>query len=155
MDGFEYMEFSGRTGREPIEAYIPGLRDLLHTEEGKQALDELLRPKAIKIMSERLLGRFRPIIMTIERIIGNVNPDNWQNAIDVTESMHCLPLYLLTEQDKREIFISWADGHLIRHCPSASCEGRLSLLARTTQVDIVHSRLVSYRFYTEQEKSLP
>ncbi|KAF9110171.1 hypothetical protein BGX30_008083, partial [Mortierella sp. GBA39] len=86
LDAFEYMEFPGWTGRESIEAYIAGLRNLLPTEDAKLALDRLLQPEAIEMMTERLVGRFRPVVTAIERIIGDGSPDGWQDAIHLTES---------------------------------------------------------------------
>ncbi|KAG0195752.1 hypothetical protein BGX33_002652 [Mortierella sp. NVP41] len=80
------IEFPSWTGRESIEAYVAGLRGLLPTDDAKQALDILLRPKVIQAIAERLGGRFRPAITAIERIIADGDPDGWQGAIDETEA---------------------------------------------------------------------
>ncbi|KAF9115634.1 hypothetical protein BGX30_006203 [Mortierella sp. GBA39] len=85
-NGFEYMEFPGWTGRESIEAYVAGLRYLLPTEDAKQALGRLLPSEAIDEMMERLVGRFRPIVTVIEKIIARGEPDGWQDAMDDTEA---------------------------------------------------------------------
>jgi hypothetical protein len=80
------MEFPGWTDQESIKTYIAGLRDLLQDDDAKQAFDMLLPLEAIKMMSERLIGRFRPVVRAIERIIENGNQEAWRNAIEVTEA---------------------------------------------------------------------
>ncbi|KAF9136606.1 hypothetical protein BGX30_011030, partial [Mortierella sp. GBA39] len=86
LDGFEYMEFPGWTGRESIEAYVAGLRYLLPTNDAKQALDRLLPSEAVDMMMERLVGRFRPIVTVIERVIASGEPGGWEDAVDDTEA---------------------------------------------------------------------
>ncbi|KAF9536712.1 hypothetical protein EC957_009923 [Mortierella hygrophila] len=86
LDGFEYMEFPGWTGRESIEVYVANLRCLLPTEGAKQALDRLLRPEAIQAITDRLVGRFRPAVTAIERILARDEPNLWQDAVDETEA---------------------------------------------------------------------
>ncbi|KAK3835433.1 MAG: hypothetical protein JOS17DRAFT_846231 [Linnemannia elongata] len=80
------MEFPGWTGRESIEAYVAGLRDLLPTEDAKQGLDRLLRPEAFQEITERLVGRFHPAVAVIEKIIASGDPDAWEDEVDDMEA---------------------------------------------------------------------
>ncbi|KAF9297268.1 hypothetical protein BGZ74_009949 [Mortierella antarctica] len=84
-NGFEYMEFPGWTGRESIEAYVAKLRWLLPSKGAEQALDRLLPTEAIQAITERFVGRFRPAVTTIEKIIARGEPDGWKDAVDDTE----------------------------------------------------------------------
>ncbi|KAK3836314.1 MAG: hypothetical protein J3R72DRAFT_493794 [Linnemannia gamsii] len=86
LEGFEYMEFPSWTGRASIEAYVAELRGLLPTDGAKQALDSLLGPKAFEAISKRLIGRFRPAVTAIERIVASGEPGDWKDAVDVTEA---------------------------------------------------------------------
>ncbi|KAF9993056.1 hypothetical protein BGZ79_002346 [Entomortierella chlamydospora] len=86
LDRFEYMEFPGWIGRESIEAYVASLRCLLPTEGAKQAMDRLLRPEAIHAITDRLVGRFRPAVTAIEKIIAEDEPNLLKDAVDETEA---------------------------------------------------------------------
>ncbi|KAF9119536.1 hypothetical protein BGX30_003775 [Mortierella sp. GBA39] len=86
LAGFEYMEFPGWTGRESIEVYVAGLLCLLPTEVAKQAMDRLLRLEAIQAITDRLVGRFRPAVTAIEKIIARDEPNLWQDAVDEVEA---------------------------------------------------------------------
>ncbi|KAF9176639.1 hypothetical protein BGZ51_000167, partial [Haplosporangium sp. Z 767] len=85
-DTFKYMEFPGWIGRESVETYIAGIRNQLPTEDARLALDRLLPPEAIELMLEKLIGRFRPIVVAIERILANGEEGCWRGEIDETEA---------------------------------------------------------------------
>ncbi|KAG0374250.1 hypothetical protein BGX24_010635 [Mortierella sp. AD032] len=86
LEGFEYMEFPSWNGRACIEAYVADLRGLLPTDGAKQALDSLLGPEAFEAITKRLIGRFRPAVTAIERIVASGEPGDWKDAVDVTEA---------------------------------------------------------------------
>ncbi|KAK5799406.1 hypothetical protein F5H01DRAFT_418077 [Linnemannia elongata] len=85
LNGYKYMDFPGWAGRQSIESYVADLRDLLPTEDAKQALVRLLPPEAIQAITERLIGRYRPVFSTIEKIIARGEPSGWRDAVDDTE----------------------------------------------------------------------
>ena len=60
--GHYYLEFPGWTDCQSVETYIAGLRRSLLDEDARQALDTLFPPEAIRMMIDRLVGRFRPIV---------------------------------------------------------------------------------------------
>ncbi|OAQ35724.1 hypothetical protein K457DRAFT_27398 [Linnemannia elongata AG-77] len=85
LNGYKYMDFPDWAGRQSIEAYVADLRDLLPTEDAKQALVRLLPPEAIQAITERIIGRYRPVFSTIEKIIARGEPSGWRDAVDDTE----------------------------------------------------------------------
>lgn len=49
-------------------------------------MDRLLPPEAIQAITERLIGRFRPAVSAIEKIIARGEPDSWKDAVNDTEA---------------------------------------------------------------------
>ncbi|KAG9063839.1 hypothetical protein KI688_003951 [Linnemannia hyalina] len=86
LGDFIYMEFPGWTNRESVDTYIANLRNFLQDEDAKRALDMLLPSEAIDMMMERLVGRFRPMVTVVEKIIARGEPNGWKDAVDETET---------------------------------------------------------------------
>ncbi|KAG0339835.1 hypothetical protein BG000_001232 [Podila horticola] len=93
---FEYMEFPGWTDKESMKAYISRVRKCLLDDDSRLALDERLPQEAIDMLFEKLVGRFRPAAVAIEKIIEGIEQGAWQFAIEDTEDK-------LVSWDHREI----------------------------------------------------
>lgn len=79
------MEFPGWTDKDSIKAYISRVRKYLLDDDSRQALDKRLPQEAIDMLFKRLVGRFRPATVTIEKIFEGIEQGAWQFAIEDTE----------------------------------------------------------------------
>ncbi|KAF9993836.1 hypothetical protein BGZ79_001448, partial [Entomortierella chlamydospora] len=103
---FPYLEFPGWNGETSVQSFIDRVKDQLPDDESRRVIDTLLPPEAVKMLHERLTGRFRPIVTAIEGIIWTSDQKNWTSVIDNTETM----LTSCKEQERRGNLI----GELIR-----------------------------------------
>ncbi|KAI8355057.1 hypothetical protein B0O80DRAFT_52621 [Mortierella sp. GBAus27b] len=93
---FKYLEFPGWTSKESIIAYISRVRDCLHDEQSKLALDEYLSQEALEMLFQKFLGRYRPAIAAVEGIIECNDPGAWKKTIE----------------DAEDRLVSWAHRHI-------------------------------------------
>ncbi|KAF9105154.1 hypothetical protein BGX27_009785 [Mortierella sp. AM989] len=84
---FPYIEFPGWANQASIHSFIDRVKDQLPDDESRRVIDTLLPPEAVKMLHERLTGRFRPIVTAIEGIIRAGDPKKWESIIDNTEAM--------------------------------------------------------------------
>ncbi|KAF9383204.1 hypothetical protein BGX21_001624 [Mortierella sp. AD011] len=103
---FPYIEFPGWDGEASVWSFIDHVKGQLPDEESRRVIDTLLPPEAVKMLHERLTGRYRPIVTAIEGIIRAGDPTNWESIIDNTEAM----LTSWKDQERRGNLI----GELIR-----------------------------------------
>jgi hypothetical protein len=61
----QYLEFPGWTSKESIITYISRVRDCLHDEQSKLALDEFLTQEALEMLFQKFVGRYRPAIAAV------------------------------------------------------------------------------------------
>ncbi|KAF9924400.1 hypothetical protein BGZ67_009274 [Mortierella alpina] len=93
---FEYLEFPGWTDRDSMKTYISRVRDCLQDEQSKQALNEYLSQNALDMLYDKFVGRYRPAIVAMGRIVECNNPSAWKNTIE----------------DAEERLVSWAYRHI-------------------------------------------
>ncbi|KAF9922893.1 hypothetical protein BGZ67_010221, partial [Mortierella alpina] len=93
---FEYLEFPGWTDQESIKTYISRVQDCLKDEKSKQALNEYLSRDALGMLYDKFMGRYRPAIVAIERIIECNDPGAWKKTIE----------------DAEERLVSWTYRHI-------------------------------------------
>ncbi|KAF8926898.1 hypothetical protein BGZ47_002487 [Haplosporangium gracile] len=93
---FEYLEFPGWSSKESVNAYISRVRNCLDDDQSKLALDEFLSQEAVGMLFQKFVGRYRPAIAAIERIIENNNPGAWMKTIE----------------DAEDRLVSWANRHI-------------------------------------------
>ncbi|KAF9979547.1 hypothetical protein BGZ65_006394 [Modicella reniformis] len=84
-----FRDFDGWDGVEQVRKYRALVRHSLTTEESKAIFDVYVPEASIGFLFERLRGRFRPIVSTIERMVasGHDNERNfdWKTAVLDTE----------------------------------------------------------------------
>ncbi|KAI8357234.1 hypothetical protein B0O80DRAFT_527888 [Mortierella sp. GBAus27b] len=102
----QYLEFPGWTSKESIIAYISRVRDCLHDEQSKLALDEFLSQEALEMLFQNFLGRYRPAIAAVERIIECNDPGAWKKTIEDAEDRLIIQGHAVTVMD--EPFVSKA-----------------------------------------------
>jgi len=61
----QYLEFPGWTSKESINTYISRVRDCLHVEQSKMALDEFLSEEAVEMLFQKSVGRHCPAVNVI------------------------------------------------------------------------------------------
>ncbi|KAF9344405.1 hypothetical protein BGX26_004416 [Mortierella sp. AD094] len=83
---FKYMEFPGWTGHDSVNVYISRIRKCLENDESQQILHERLPSEAVDMLVEKLVGRYRPIAVAIEKIIEGNEHGPWKFAIEDTEA---------------------------------------------------------------------
>lgn len=79
------MEFPGWTDQEAIKTYISWVRRYLLDDGSRQALDERFPQEAFDMLFKRLAGRFRPVVVAIEKIVEGNEQGAWQFANEDTE----------------------------------------------------------------------
>ncbi|KAF8970523.1 hypothetical protein BGZ46_010474, partial [Entomortierella lignicola] len=84
---FPHLEFPGWTNQASVQSFIERLKDQFPDNESRNAVDALFPEESVRLLHQRLGGRFRPIVTAIERIIRIGDPDGWKSAIDDTENM--------------------------------------------------------------------
>ncbi|KAG0355130.1 hypothetical protein BGZ54_001285 [Gamsiella multidivaricata] len=93
---FEYLEFPGWSDKESINTYISRVRDCLHDEQSKLALDEYLSQEAVEMLFQKFAGRYRPAIAAMERVVEYSDPGAWKKTIE----------------DAEDRLVSWAHRHI-------------------------------------------
>ncbi|KAF9974931.1 hypothetical protein BGZ75_000671 [Mortierella antarctica] len=93
---FEYLEFPGWTDQDSMKTYISRVRDCLQDEQSKQALNEYLSQDALDMLYDKFVGRYRPAIVAMERIVECNDPSAWKKTIE----------------DAEERLVSWAFRHI-------------------------------------------
>ncbi|KAF9968233.1 hypothetical protein BGZ73_000206, partial [Actinomortierella ambigua] len=81
-----YFNASGMTG-ESINKYISRVRSCLEDDQSKLALDEHLSQEVVEMLFTKFVGRFRPAIAAVEKIVESNNPGKWKTTIDNAEDM--------------------------------------------------------------------
>ncbi|KAG0208962.1 hypothetical protein BGX31_002232, partial [Mortierella sp. GBA43] len=82
---FEHLEFPEWTSKESIMTYISRVRDCLHDEESKLALDEFFSHEALEMLFQKFAGRYHPAIAAVERIVECNDPGAWKKTIEDVE----------------------------------------------------------------------
>ncbi|KAF9923555.1 hypothetical protein BGZ67_009766, partial [Mortierella alpina] len=82
---FDYLEFPGWTDQDSIKSYISRVRDCLKDEKSRQALNEYLSQDALAMLYDKFVGRYRPCIVAIERIIECNDPSAWKRTVEDAE----------------------------------------------------------------------
>ncbi|KAK3810463.1 MAG: hypothetical protein J3R72DRAFT_530348 [Linnemannia gamsii] len=93
---FEYLEFPGWSSKESISTYLSRVRDCLHDEQSKLALDDYLSQEAVEMLFNKFVGRYRPAIAAVERVIECSDPSAWKKTIE----------------DAEDRLVSWAHRHI-------------------------------------------
>ncbi|KAF9556636.1 H(+)-transporting V1 sector ATPase subunit A [Mortierella alpina] len=93
---FDYLEFPGWTDQDSIKAYISRVRNCLKDEKSRQALNEYLSKDALAMLYDKFVGRYRPCIVAIARIIECNDPSAWKRTVE----------------DAEERLVSWAYRHI-------------------------------------------
>ncbi|KAF9951959.1 hypothetical protein BGZ70_000789, partial [Mortierella alpina] len=93
---FDYLEFPGWTDQESIKTYISRVRDCLQDDQSKQALNECLSQDALDMLFEKFVGRYRPAIVAMERLVECNDPGAWKQTIE----------------DAEDRLVSWANRHI-------------------------------------------
>ncbi|KAF9916716.1 hypothetical protein FBU30_001179 [Linnemannia zychae] len=81
----EYLEFPGWSDKDSVETYISRVRNCLPDDQSKQALDEFLSQEAVDMLVQKFVGRYRPAISAMERIIEGNDPGKWRKTIEDAE----------------------------------------------------------------------
>ncbi|KAG0329172.1 hypothetical protein BG000_000169 [Podila horticola] len=84
------------TSKESINAYISRVRDCLQDEQSKLAMDEFLSQEAVEMLFQKFVGRYRPAIAAIERIVECNDTGAWKKTIE----------------DAEDRLVSWAHRHI-------------------------------------------
>ncbi|KAG0060267.1 hypothetical protein BGZ89_012410 [Linnemannia elongata] len=79
-----------------IKTYISRVRDCLQDDQSKQALGEFLSQEAVDMLHRKFVGRYRPAIACMERIVEGNDPDAWKKTIE----------------DAEDRLVSWANRHI-------------------------------------------
>ncbi|KAF9084082.1 hypothetical protein BGX27_003926, partial [Mortierella sp. AM989] len=93
---FEYLEFPGWSSKESINTYISRVRDCLQDEQSKLALDKHLSQEAVEMLFQKFVGRYRPAIAAVERVVECSDPGTWRKTIE----------------DAEDRLVSWAHRHI-------------------------------------------
>ncbi|KAI8345730.1 hypothetical protein B0O80DRAFT_266271 [Mortierella sp. GBAus27b] len=91
-----YLEFPGWTSKESISTYISRVRHCLHDEQSNMALDKFLSEEAVEMLFQKIVGRYRPAINAIERIVEGNDPGAWKKTVE----------------DAEDKLVSWANRHI-------------------------------------------
>ncbi|KAF8926728.1 hypothetical protein BGZ47_002569 [Haplosporangium gracile] len=81
----EYMEFPGWTDLDSIKAYVSRVRRCLFNDESRRDFDERLPQEALDMLFDKFLGRYRPAIVAVEKILEHSEHGSWKALIEDTE----------------------------------------------------------------------
>ncbi|KAF8924627.1 hypothetical protein BGZ47_003799, partial [Haplosporangium gracile] len=81
----EYMKFPGRTDLESIKAYVSRVRRCLLDDESRRVFDERLPQDALAMLFDKFVGRYRPAIVAVEKIVEHSENGTWRTLIVDTE----------------------------------------------------------------------
>ncbi|KAG0276640.1 hypothetical protein BGZ97_010055, partial [Linnemannia gamsii] len=82
---FEYMEFPGYTNLESIKAYVSRVRRCLLDDESRRVFDERPPQEALDMLFDKFVGRYRPDILAIEKIVEQSLQGTWKALIEDTK----------------------------------------------------------------------
>ncbi|KAG0364878.1 hypothetical protein BGX24_004416, partial [Mortierella sp. AD032] len=82
---FEFLEFPGWTDLESIKAYVSRVRRCLPDDESRRVFDERLPQDALDMLFDKFVGRYRPAIVAIEKIMEHSEHGTWKALIENTE----------------------------------------------------------------------
>ncbi|KAF9972814.1 hypothetical protein BGZ73_003998 [Actinomortierella ambigua] len=106
---FDYMEFPGWTSKESIKSYISRVQTCLSDEQSKLALLEHLPQDAIDMLFDKFVGRYRPAIACIERIVECNDPGAWKKTIqDAENKLRCM-------FGNHDLVLNEVDPQLVEH----------------------------------------
>ncbi|KAG9319369.1 hypothetical protein KVV02_000942 [Mortierella alpina] len=81
----DYLEFPGWTSKESINTYVSRVQECLQDEQSKQALNECLLQDAVDMLFDKFVGRYRPAIVAVEKIVEQSEHATWRALIEDTE----------------------------------------------------------------------
>ncbi|KAF9557893.1 hypothetical protein EC968_007407, partial [Mortierella alpina] len=81
----DYLEFPGWTSKESIKTYVSRVQECLQDEQSKQALNECISQDALNMLFDKFVGRYRPAIVAIEKIVEHSEHGTWRALIEDTE----------------------------------------------------------------------
>ncbi|KAF9924655.1 hypothetical protein BGZ67_009152, partial [Mortierella alpina] len=81
----DYLEFPGWTSKESINTYVSRVQECLQDEQSKQALNECLSQDALDMLFDKFVGRYRPAIVAVEKIVEQSEHGTWRALIEDTE----------------------------------------------------------------------
>ncbi|KAF9398629.1 hypothetical protein BGZ94_005950, partial [Podila epigama] len=79
------IEFPGWTGIDSIKAYVSRTRGCLLNDESKRAFDERFPQSSLDMLFDKFVGRYRPAIVAIEKIVEHAEHGAWKALIEDTE----------------------------------------------------------------------
>ncbi|KAF9271297.1 hypothetical protein BGZ68_003861, partial [Mortierella alpina] len=79
------LEFPGWTSKESINTYVSRVQECLQDQQSKQALNEYLSQDALDMLFDKFVGRYRPAIVAIEKIVEQSEHGAWKALIEDTE----------------------------------------------------------------------
>ncbi|KAG0277039.1 hypothetical protein BGZ95_006634 [Linnemannia exigua] len=82
---FEFLEFPGWTDLESIKAYVSRVRRCLLNDESRRIFDERLPQDALDMLFDKFVGRYRPAIVAVEKIVEHSERGTWKALIEDTE----------------------------------------------------------------------
>ncbi|KAG9319078.1 hypothetical protein KVV02_001720 [Mortierella alpina] len=82
---FEHIEFPGWSSLESIEAYVSRVRKCLLDDESRRVFDEHLPQDALDMLFDKFVGRYRPAIVALEKIVEQSEHGTWRTLIEDTE----------------------------------------------------------------------
>ncbi|KAF9276057.1 hypothetical protein BGZ68_010295 [Mortierella alpina] len=82
---FEHIEFPGWTSLDSIKAYVSRVRRCLLDDESRRAFDERLPQDALDMLFDKFVGRYRPAIVALEKIMELSEHGTWRALIEDTE----------------------------------------------------------------------
>ncbi|KAK3812540.1 MAG: hypothetical protein J3R72DRAFT_498661 [Linnemannia gamsii] len=82
---FEFLEFPGWTDLESIKEYVSRVRRCLLNDESRRVFDGRLPQDALDMLFDKFVGRFRPAIVAVEKIVEHSERSTWKALIEDTE----------------------------------------------------------------------
>ncbi|KAF9536525.1 hypothetical protein EC957_010545 [Mortierella hygrophila] len=82
---FEFMEFPGFTDLQSIKAYMSRVRRCMLDDESRRVFDERIPQEALDMLFSKFVGRYRPAIVAVEKIMEHSEHGSWKALIEGTE----------------------------------------------------------------------
>ncbi|KAG0268524.1 hypothetical protein BGZ96_006685, partial [Linnemannia gamsii] len=80
-----YMEFPGFTDLQSIKAYMSRVRRCMLDDESRRVFDERIPQEALDMLFSKFVGRYRPAIVAVEKIMEHSEHGSWKALIEDTE----------------------------------------------------------------------
>ncbi|KAG9062135.1 hypothetical protein KI688_006467 [Linnemannia hyalina] len=122
------LKDSSTTFKESINTYISRVRDCLHDEQPKLALDECLSQEAVEMPFQKFVGRYRPTIAVVflERIVECNDAsarkktikdaeDKLDQLVETIDSMLALLMYQRCMFGDHNLVLKEVDPQLVEH----------------------------------------